>query len=1443
MSGKIMEWIRAYRYVKSASVALFLPLALLTSGCADSSVSTPPRESIGSVQQPVELAPTFSLALPSRMSPQRVALGAADALHIADRAQVLEGANISARVVNTGTGSTQLGADSKVGSTWTGGGASLASRARVEGDLVAAGAVVKQQDAVVTGLTRQQTAITPFKVSTWTPTLPPQTGGDASLEPDRQRTLTPGGYGNAFIKSRSTLRLSAGTYLFENMGFEPQSKLQIDDTQGPVVIYVRQGFMFRGSVDDAGVQPDEEVELLVTIQGSTQVTVEAPFKGTVFAPAASVYLGPLNGAAHFGAFFGKSVQVEAGTIINHRAFPWTSILPPEVVSWSDAPVILRPFLGTNGSSPISEVTPAAPVEFTIPDSLWVSSGNAGNGTVELSFRQPNGTIAVCTYRGRSSVAHPVTDLERAKGRRYVLMSCTGGFSAGGSAIGTWFKLRLVGADPTLPETMVEAHLGRGCSGPLAPPMSPEEVVAMRENFDWRTVDALAEIDPQGFPALWHGVVYIERKEQLEALDRWRVKWSALPFSETYVEKYADSCGRMQHAGDGGQGVVVYAIFPAKLFNMLRNIGIETALAGVPAPFRVIVPSTPDAPEHMNADGSLKYSALASSGYADWLAAVGPQAPGLLGDIGDWLSETGGDIAEWTNDNIIDPATEAGEDGFGYIGSLWDTFVDWTANAIDDVWETIQEGLGSFIGLFAPEVTVTVNVQVQNRDVLLGGQMVRGWGRPHLDGERRAIVPHGAMARIRQWGFGMLPVMAEDEISSLGRVEIEALKAHEGRYKNTFCIEMDSDDGSITTDLIPNEVCSFDSLDFNGFQHDTAHDLKTTQADLHAFTQIIDGADFARTVMLYTPRHAQVLTGFLANTMTSIINGGEERAMALCLDFPSVSSTSLTLLSQAVLGLAVTPLIQKDIWWPDVGAAVESRVMTHEYGHFMMCDLLYDASGPSALTPLIARIGEGQNDSRDDTIAITTEAFADVFSMQVMGGANYIRSDGALSGKVKYCQAGGSCLDFNYKGNNDFNPTDGFYDELARVESIMQDVFDRHDSAWRDRDQPWNGDVWGAPNASGVRPVAAAPFITNADEMVSLSGGDWNNFIGHWVANSGPIVSPQGMLDALNETMKERTFNWCQRCEVFALHDKDTPGVAGSAVTDGAATPFDRWRRWKACVDAEVEFFDDTAPEPKGNISPSCTACPNLQFANYATGTGACTPCPAGWVAAGDRCNECPPGTVPGPNNECVNCPPYEISVAGVCTPCRFGEGADRATNTCVECPADAALDLSAVTLPQCNQGSFDLIPASPEPANDICPQTLWLEINNLSALAPKDRHLTVISLPEDYLSGGISQSECPLYAAHVFAYRPTPPGDAAAWQLFDQSGGLGSWQPCNDPLRCINLPGPTCVFPSELTFTTAQMTSLGNRLRFRADGAFPERTLARLRAVVSRIDDVGCDPE
>ncbi len=961
-----------------------------------------------------------------------------------------------------------------------------------------------------------------------------------------------------------------------------------------------------------------------------------------------------------------SLGVLAGTSACHpqdeAQSPTAAPLRPQTpIVWGDAPVNLRASINyRTGGQQVGQQTTPAPVVFNIPDAIYVQTGNAGDGQAQLQYRNAT-SVATCTYRGGSSIPHPVSDLDRMHGLRYFLESCDDGHVAAQQVASNWFSLRIVSGDAQDPTgvTSTALTLGGGCNAELPPPLAADEVVEMRDGFAWNTMPKLPETDRDGNPAIYHGLVYIESKDQLAALDRLRVYWSAQPISERYLSTLSGRCGRVGHSTDG-RGVVVYALFPAQLFNVFRDFGIQAQNANIAPPFRFIIPTPPDDPQYVNSDGSIKYSALGSSGYADWLATHPVQQPSWYdptswpGDISDAASDAWG----WTKNHVVNPVAHYGEYGFDYAVNGFDAAIDFSANLLDDGWKLAEQGMQKFVLVFEHRVYLNLKITVMNRDPLFppNTPMTRMWG-PAVDakGTRPTIVPTGAHVQVQQWGFGFLPVMNQNQLNEDGTVSLTAIQGASGRGGD-ICIELDTDYASMTTDLIPSTVCDFASGRFSNFgrnydyHSDPEANLEISEPDIYSLTQLKDSSDYYKTVIGGSSYTADVLTGWVANDLTAAINqdGGNARAMTPCLDFPGTGASALTaaLAAAGASGYIVSSLlgpittavaligsaiVETDLFLPDESADPDARLsrgtVTHEYGHFTMCSLLFAQDGPNGLDGLLPRIFQGDS-KRSDELALMTESWADTFAMQVVGGTNYIVSKNSVTGptgQIGFCMKS-PCMDENYTGTNDYDVSAPFFDELARFESLIYDAFDRADTTQRFTDEPGNGDVWMTDLNTNLVEVSPAGYIANSDENVSLPGGAWRTWVARWL-DRGAVANKANVIGGLVDTMADQGYNWCDRCELLALHDAATPASAlgGSEDPSGqpAPTMAERSARWLACTQsADIKGWLGVPPAANLSMDASCSPCP---LHNIANASGACQPCPSGAYAYDNQCVPCDHG--------------------------------------------------------------------------------------------------------------------------------------------------------------------------------------------------------------------------
>lgn len=954
-------------------------------------------------------------------------------------------------------------------------------------------------------------------VSVSLPSLPSITPGtlDVSVGASQTRTLGSGTYRNVSTASGNggiptKLILTGGTYVFSAATLGNDTRVEcVAACDVRVKNRFKLGARSYWGPQSVSLAPDKVLLSVAGTNGSSNLKTtphaahvenDSEVRGFLLARNGTFRLG------HRGKFTGRLVAKDVWfeTDINAE-------VKRSEVSWVEAPIRLdatneydpNSVFDENGdpvdSRPIVESKPAAdnsttPVSFTIPDHLPVTSGNAGNGEATFSFTNTSGETVVCTYRGGASVAHPTEELDQMKGRWYLFESCNGGQQPGEPQLGTHFSTQVVSGDSGTPygETSVGLSLGEGCHDVIEPQILPADVVALKQGFHWDKLDKLEEVDPEGNTAVWHGLIYIERKEQLAALDRFRIMWSATPLSPVQRQAYTGKCGRVEHATDG-KGVVVYAIFPAKFFNMMQAFALQAADANIDPPFRFIVPSPLDVPGAVNAGGSLRHEALAQVRYHLWLAQNATGQPAFWDDAWDWVSTAA--TSGWnviSNMGVEFP--DVIETPFAYANSSWDTFVDFTGNLLDDTYELIQQGIQEISLVFVDSVRVRLNIRVRERDPQIGlRHLSRMWGAADSSGARPLLVPRGARVRIRQpWPIplgNLLPAMGEDVIDPFGNVNIRAIKGLPGDFDTDICIELDSEAASLSTDIIPNEMCFFGP--FGDYANSVDTNLEIDNRDLYALTQFTDARTYSQLVIGHDPSLNQVLIGWGANTLTSTMNGSR-RAMTLCLDFPGTSSTAINTALQlaaqigsigggAVAGasggaLLASPLYMKDTWFPDTSSRDSRGVPTHEYGHFEMCSLLFEQQGADSLTGLMTRMWD-QEDTRDDDIGLMTETWADEFTLQVTGGFNYMELDQARDslGAMNYC-TGSPCADVNRNGSfdhpyrfdtNDLASERSWLDENARWSTLVRDAFDSADGGRFGALAPGNGDYWFDADPTGA----------------------------------------------------------------------------------------------------------------------------------------------------------------------------------------------------------------------------------------------------------------------------------------------------------------------------------------------------------------------------------------
>jgi hypothetical protein len=166
----------------------------------------------------------------------------------------------------------------------------------------------------------QQADLTPPEVTGLSFSFPDVNQGDrASATRGPVVNLVPNRYGNVTLQSFSSLRLTSGNYRLNSLTIEPDGVLTVDNSAGPVVVLVESSFIYRGKVT---LTAPALGNVLFIYEGTSMVSVEAPFLGTLLAPNARINVDSPShrGRTHQGAFIGFDVIVHQDQVVVHRPF-------------------------------------------------------------------------------------------------------------------------------------------------------------------------------------------------------------------------------------------------------------------------------------------------------------------------------------------------------------------------------------------------------------------------------------------------------------------------------------------------------------------------------------------------------------------------------------------------------------------------------------------------------------------------------------------------------------------------------------------------------------------------------------------------------------------------------------------------------------------------------------------------------------------------------------------------------------------------------------------------------------------------------------------------------------------------------------------------------------------------------------------------------------------
>jgi hypothetical protein len=127
--------------------------------------------------------------------------------------------------------------------------------------------------------------------------------------------VAPGGYASLTVEPGGIAVIRTGTYVVDALDVRSGATLEIDNTSGPVYVWVRHLLALRGKLLDYVERPT----FMVGYAGEAPPIIATAFRGTLVAPDTEVTV-PSAAEAHVGAFFARSVKVERDAAVEHEAF-------------------------------------------------------------------------------------------------------------------------------------------------------------------------------------------------------------------------------------------------------------------------------------------------------------------------------------------------------------------------------------------------------------------------------------------------------------------------------------------------------------------------------------------------------------------------------------------------------------------------------------------------------------------------------------------------------------------------------------------------------------------------------------------------------------------------------------------------------------------------------------------------------------------------------------------------------------------------------------------------------------------------------------------------------------------------------------------------------------------------------------------------------------------
>jgi hypothetical protein len=339
---------RRVNVMRALHGALWVSLVTLLFGC---STEHGDAEQVGASRQEALTAPfsaTITLSAPHSVAPTAPVIEAANSVAIGPQASIA-GTTVA---LGTGPQGVNAGPQALLNDTWSRGGVNFGPQLHLTGTLHARIATV-DPSAIVDAFDRTP-VFDPVSTLSWQVTFPATLGAGVHTLNGQAASLAPGGYTSLAVDSGGTVTLRSGTYYFTSLTVSAGAHVNLDQTDGAVIVYVSSGITVNATFKATSGDPPN---LLLGYLGTNAVTIGgsgAPFNGALVAPFTILYI-LVASSPHAGFFAARDVSIGSTAKVQY-ALPFamsTVAVHPRVICVANQNGSLRALFGyTNDAAGI-----------------------------------------------------------------------------------------------------------------------------------------------------------------------------------------------------------------------------------------------------------------------------------------------------------------------------------------------------------------------------------------------------------------------------------------------------------------------------------------------------------------------------------------------------------------------------------------------------------------------------------------------------------------------------------------------------------------------------------------------------------------------------------------------------------------------------------------------------------------------------------------------------------------------------------------------------------------------------------------------------------------------------------------------------------------------------------------------------------------------------------